>query len=268
MRIRVAPDAETLARQARDAVLGALGEAVRRRGRAYLAVAGGRTPRRTYELLGGDGRLETLPGSADIEVTDERFVGPESAESNFRMVEETLLASGRVPREWVHSIRTSGEDVESAARQYESELRTRLPALGPSFDLVVLGLGPDGHTASLFPDAPELEETVRWVVAVNRSPQPPFLPRITLTLPLLNRSRRVWFLVTGASKSTIVRRVIEGPTAGSGRLPASLVHGTESTEWFLDAPAAQELARGIRGTPDFPEPNPGSESGAGSQPER
>ena len=244
MRVRVAPDAEALARSACDAVLDALGEAVRRNGGARLALSGGSTPHRLYELLGGPGGLETLARPIDIDFTDERFVSPESPESNFRMVKESLLAGGRVLREQVHAIPTSGHDVESAAREYERELRSRLLATGPSFDLVLLGVGPDGHTASLFPGSPELEETVRWAVAVRRSPRAPFVPRITLTLPLLNRSRRAFFLASGYGKSEIVRRVLEGPAVNGGALPANLVRGTETTEWFLDGPAARELARG------------------------
>lgn len=252
MRIRVAPDAEALALTTRDAVLDTLGETVRRRGRANLAVSGGSTPRRLFELLGGPGGLESLATSIDIDFADERFVGPESPESNYRTVEEALLIGGRVPRNRVHAIATTGLSIESAAHAYEDDLRTRLPATGPSFDLALLGLGPDGHTASLFPGAPELEEKVRWVVAVRRSPQPPPLPRVTLTLPLLNRSRRVFFLVTGAGKAEIVRRAIEGSVTGTGPLPASRVHGTESTEWFLDASAAQELAGETRDWPNPP----------------
>ena len=254
MTIRVAPDAEALARAARDAVLGALGEAVRRGEGAHFALSGGSTPRRLYELLGGPGGLESLARPIDIEFTDERFVGPQSPQSNSRMVEESLLARGRIPRGRVHSIRTTGGTLESAAREYETRLRDLLPATGTSFDLALLGLGPDGHTASLFPGAPELEETVRWAVAVPHSPQPPLVPRITLTLPLLNRSRTVFFLVSGAGKSGIVHRVLEGPAAGAGALPANRVRGTETTEWFLDGPAAQELARGATGRWNLPGP--------------
>jgi 6-phosphogluconolactonase len=241
MRVIVGPDPEGIADRARDTVVATLRDAVERRGAARLVLSGGATPRRLYQLLGGPGGLGDVGRSTDFEFADERFVGPDSPDSNFRLVEESLLAGGSVPRDRVHPVPTGAADPEAAARQYETELRRRLPPTGPSFDLALLGIGPDGHVASLFPGGSALDEVDRWVAAVPRSPQPPYLPRITLTLPLLNRSRRAMFLVTGTAKAGIVRQALEPPAPTAAPLPANRVAGLESTEWFLDAAAARGL---------------------------
>jgi 6-phosphogluconolactonase len=240
--VRVAPDPAALAERVARVIAQALGAAVEARGGARLALSGGHTPRALYERLGAPDGPPLPGGSTDLFWADERFVPADHPDSNYRLVRESLLAHGRFSPERIHPVPTGAVDLEAAARAYESELRAYLPADGPALDLVVLGIGPDGHTASLFPDDPALAELHRWVVAVPRAGQPPRVPRVSLSLPLLNRCRRVLFLVTGEDKAEIVRTALEAPGDGDERLPAARVHGTEATEWYLDAAAARALS--------------------------
>lgn len=243
-RVRIVRDPSELAEAAAAEVESALSEAVAARGRAILAVSGGATPRELYRRLGAG-----TPGSGPWPAThliwvDERFVPSGAPDSNYRLVRETLLARGRIAPENVHRVETDTGTPEASARLYEAMLRSLLPPTGPAVDVAVLGAGPDGHTASLFPGAPQLEIRDRWVAAVPQSPQPPKVPRVTLTFPLLARVRRVLFLVSGAEKAPVVARIL-GPAVGSDPLlPAARVDGVGSTEWMLDPAAAAQLERG------------------------
>ncbi len=185
-------------------------EATAARGRFVLVLSGGSTPRALYELLSSPERASRLPWSRTILLFgDERCVPPDHPESNYRMVEKSLLrrlseAPGTV-------LRIEGEDPDPsrAAARYEARLREAFPGEeAPPLDLVLLGMGPDGHTASLFPGTAAVEERSRWV-AVGRAPSPP-VSRITLTLPALGGARRVLFLITGAAKSRVVAEAFGG----------------------------------------------------------
>jgi 6-phosphogluconolactonase len=172
---------------------------------------------------------------------DERPVPPTHDESNFRMVKETLLAKGRIPAANIHRIR--GEiDPAQAAEEYEVELRTFFdigPTRVPRFDLIILGLGPDGHTASLFPGTAAMKETTRLVVA---NPVPKLnAQRITLTLPVLNAAAQVMFVVSGKEKAEVVRKAVRGDDQG-GLLPAQAVQPPSGRLlWLLDQEAASQL---------------------------
>jgi 6-phosphogluconolactonase len=197
---------------------------------AQVALTGGSTPRRAYELAA---RLEPDWSRAAVWWGDERCVGPDDERSNYRLAREALL--DRLERQpEVHRIR--GElDSEEAAQAYERELD------GTVLDLVLLGVGPDGHTASLFPGAPALDERERRVVA-SKPGLDPWVDRVTLTLPALSSGQAVVFLITGEEKADAVRRAFgEEPSTST---PASLVRAREGpTEVVLDRAAARLLPR-------------------------
>lgn len=234
-RLTVAPDAERAAEVVAALAAGAVSEARTARGTAHLALAGGETPRRAYELLAT--RLADWEG-VELWFGDERAVPPEHPQSNFRMVAETLLAGAGIPPERVHRLRGELEP-QAAARSYAAELRERVPrdSCGvPVLDLALLGLGEDGHTASLFPGDPALEARGELCVVVH-APKPPSV-RITLTLEVLRAARRTALLATGPAKAAAVAAVLAGPSLEA---PASLLGGA-ATELIVDAEAAPREA--------------------------
>jgi 6-phosphogluconolactonase len=186
-----------------------------------VALSGGSTPRRAYELAAG---VERDWNAVELWWGDERCLPPEDERSNFRLAREALLDRLDVPPRAVHRIQGELEPAE-AARLYDEELR------GVALDLVLLGLGPDGHTASLFPDDKALEEEERLAVAVQR----PDVARVTLTPPPLRAARQVVFLVVGEEKAEAVRRAFGAPPDPA--TPASLIHGQRTTA-ILDRAAA------------------------------
>lgn len=205
--------------------------AIEARGVFTVALSGGRTPVGFYCYLS---RQEGLPWEkTELFQVDERHVPPDSEESNYAMIRSSLLDGGKVSPRGVHPVETAGAVASESARRYENELRsffgegeTGLPV----FDLVLLGIGGDGHTASLFPGGAELEERTRWVTASR--PAAADHDRITLTLPVLNECRHAAFLVTGREKAEVVRKVWEG---GENPLfPASLVSPRESLVIYAD----------------------------------
>ena len=244
--LRVAPDPERLSELAAREVVEVVRHAVALRGRATIALSGGSTPRRLYARLGEQAGSEAAWAKTDLFWVDERFVPTDRPESNYRLVRETLLSGGHIPPERVHPVPTDARDVVTAGERYDAELHRFFTASGPTVDLAVMGIGPDGHTASLFPGTSALDERARWAVAVAQSPVPPSVPRVTLTLPFLNRSRCVLFLAVGAEKAEIVHRAVEEPGDGVDRLPAARIAGLESTVFFLDAAAAGQLSSGGR----------------------
>lgn len=208
-------DAEEAAARAASAIAVAVGAARTARGEAHLCLAGGSTPRRCYQLLGP--LLDSWDG-VHLWFGDERCVPLDDPESNHALLAATLLAAPLDPPPQVHPVRDAAGDPEAAAAAYEQELRAALPGEPPRLDVALLGLGEDGHTASLFPDDPVLEERERLCVAV-RGPKPP-TERVTLTLPMLRAARRVLVLAQGAGKAWAVGAMLAGP---SPRVPASLL---------------------------------------------
>jgi len=241
--VRRLADPAALARAGAEELARCAADAVRERGIFTVALAGGSTPRRLYALLAD----EDAPFRALVPwrrthafFGDERHVPPDHPDSNFRMASEALLS--RVPVAGVHRILGELPDPRAAAAAYEADLRAffGLPREGgppPSLDLVLLGLGADGHTASIFPGSPALDERRRWVVApwVERLA----VHRITLTLPLLRRARTIAFLVSGAEKAAALARVLASPPTAP-MLPAALVaaEAEGSVLWLVDAGAA------------------------------
>ncbi len=206
-----------------------------------VALAGGGTPRRLYELLASaEFQRRIFWERVHFFWSDERMVPHDHPQSNYRLARDTLLKHVRIPPKSIHAVPVS-LPLAPAAAEYEQELRRHFGRRWgfPEFDLILLGLGDDGHTASLFPGSPALHEKQRWVAAH----QPPHLPgRITLTLPVLNAARRVFFLVSGDTKATALRVALEA----SGHLPVQLVHPKKGELlWLADSAAAGKL-KGLR----------------------
>ena len=246
-------DSEALARAAAEEIVAAAGRAIDARGRFTVALTGGSTPRRTYELLADPAapfRNRLRWDATHVFFGDERHVPPDHPESNYGMARDVLLA--HVPAASVHRMR--GEEPPAvAAATYEAELRRFFGVAGddpPRIDLVLLGLGPDGHTASLFPGSPALDERHRWVVAtfVERLGT----HRITLTLPVIDRAREVLFLVAGTEKAAAVAQAL-APAPGSAPVPAGRVHPAPGAlVWLMDRAAASRLPPGRVGASRTP----------------
>ena len=208
-----------------------------------VAVSGGSTPKLLFELLASPGFQGRIRWSnLQWFQVDERCVPPDEAQSNYRMIRQALLEAVPLPAENFHRMVAERPDHEQAAREYQEELaRVLRPAPGelPRFDLIFLGMGPDGHTASLFPGSPALQEHTAWVTpnfaaALNSH-------RLTLTLPVLNAAAHVIFLVAGADKAETLRQVLDGP---AGHFPAQLIQPTNGRlSWFLDESASHLLKK-------------------------
>ena len=214
-------------------------QAVRSNGRFSVALSGGSTPKNLYALL-ASGSIPNIPWvNIFFFFGDERFVPPDHPDSNYRMARETGLFS-KVPDDHVFRVHTEQKDADTAASAYEQTLQQFFglqPGEFPRFDLILLGLGPDGHTASLFPGTAALNENSRLAVAnwVDKFQS----YRITFTLPVLNRSACAMFLASGADKSKIVHEVLENDEAN---LPSQRVRPADGKlVWLLDRAAASEL---------------------------
>jgi 6-phosphogluconolactonase len=233
-------DADEIARVAAEQLEECAGAAVRERGRFSVALSGGDTPRRLHRQLVADCKVDW--SRAEIFLGDERAVPPEHPESNYRMARETLLEPAGIDPVHVHRVATEIPDLDVAAREYEAEIARVLGAepggAPPSLDLVLLGLGADGHTASLFPHSPALSESRRWVVP--NQPPPGLAPRITMTFPLILRARRVLVLVSGESKAGALSAVLEGAWKPE-QFPAQRLHDARDVRWMVDAAAATGL---------------------------
>lgn len=233
--IIVVEDADALAQNAARRIFARI-EA--NAGRIAICLTGGSTPRRLYELLATPAWRSRMPWQRiDWFIGDERCVPLSDRHSNFGMARRTFL-DACAPVSNMHPIPAA--DPDGAARTYESVLREyrrrHTPRHDrPLFDLVLMGIGPDGHTASLFPGYPATEEIERWAVGVSEPPVAPFLPRVTLTFPVLASCHEMLFLVSGAEKRGIVTRAL-----ADDRLPASRARGAESTVWLMDRAAAPD----------------------------
>lgn len=212
-------------------------------GRAAICLTGGSSPQRLYRLLASDPYRSRIPWDrVHWFIGDDRFVAADDPLNNMAMARRLFL-DACAPADTIHPIPTDAADPEDAARRYESELKSYYGAeeanpARPLFDLVLMGVGPDGHIASLFPGYPAVEETERWVVGVPKANVAPFVPRVTLTLPVLASCHEMLFEVAGADKRAILTRVFDGED-----LPANRVYAGE-TVWLVDQAALPEHFRG------------------------
>jgi 6-phosphogluconolactonase len=244
---QIYPDADALAKGAAVRLLSLAHEAVAERGIFTLALSGGSTPRKLYTLLGSDPEFRDFPwDETHLFFGDERCVPPSHIDSNYLMVSTTLLSSGLVPAAHVHRVRAELPDANMAALDYDVELHgfftegIRINGV-PRFDAILLGMGPDGHTASLFPDSKALEEKERWVVAnwVEKFKS----ARITFTFPVLNAARAILLLVAGADKAETLRDVLV-TSRNELRFPVQRVQPADGVKsWLLDRAAAARLPK-------------------------
>ena len=237
--IRVSADYASTSRAAAEHITQRAEAAVAARDVFTLVLAGGSTPKRLYELLAADPLRERMPwDQTHLFWGDERFVPPEHEASNYRMAQETLIDHVPLPPDHIHPVPTNLDSPSEAAAAYEAALQAffNTHADTTAFDCVLLGLGTDGHTASLFPeDAPHASpDTNSWVRAVTAPPRHTPRQRVTLTLPALNQAREALFLVSGAQKRDAVQAVLEQTDLS---LPAAHVAPRETLTWFVDEAA-------------------------------
>ena len=242
--VLIVPDLSAAAAAAAERVARRCEQAAASRGECAIALSGGETPRALHARLASDPFRRRIPWTR-IRVFwgDERGVPPDDPRSNYRMARETLLNAVPVPDDRIHRMPAEGPDRQAAAEAYAALLRAHLPHAAdgwPRFDLVLLGLGDDAHTASLFPHAPALQETRRAVLAVEA---PDGMPRMTLTPPVLNHASEIIFLVAGPRKAPAVRAVLDGPRQPDA-VPAQAIRPVDGTlAWIVDASAASRLTR-------------------------
>jgi 6-phosphogluconolactonase len=248
MELRVFPGLEELSRAAAAAVADTINEAVRSSGRCSVALSGGTTPRELYRALGTSFRDAVAWADVHVFWGDERLVPADDSRRNDRMAQEMLLDRVSCPASHVHRMPTSALPPADAARDYEETMRRYFVDGRPRFDLVLLGLGADGHTASIFPDSPALDERQHWVCAVRVPADPPL--RLTLTMPVLSQASNVFFLVSGAEKSRALRAALDERT-NPRTCPAAAVRPTNGAlTWWADADAAESVAMALDKTRD------------------
>jgi 6-phosphogluconolactonase len=234
-------DSDAVAKAAADRVTARIAE---NSGRVAVCLTGGSTPKQLYQLLATDAyRSQIAWDRVHWFIGDERFVPVDDPRNNMSMARQAFL-DRCAPAANVHAIPTDTASPDEAARQYEAKLKSfygadALDPARPLFDVVLLGVGPDGHTASLFPGYPAVEETRHWVVGVPKANVEPFVPRVSLTLPTLASCREILFAASGAGKRAILTRVLGGES-----LPANRARSLGETIWLLDPVALPENYRG------------------------
>jgi 6-phosphogluconolactonase len=233
----VVDDAEALAHAAAEHLIACV---TREPDRIGICLTGGSSPQRLYQLLGAAPYRERLPWKRiHWFMGDDRFVPLDDDRSNMGIAMRAFLDAS-APRENIHPIDVSAGTPDGAAQRYQDALErfygaSRLDAARPLFDLVLMGLGPDGHTASLFPGEAALAETTRWVVGVEEAKLAPFVPRVTLTIPTLASTREMLFLVSDGDKRDVLTRVLNGAD-----LPAARMRADGDLVWLLTRAAAPE----------------------------
>jgi 6-phosphogluconolactonase len=239
MDTRVLPDLEAVSRAALEELMRVMREAIDERGRFAIALAGGHTPAKLYALWAhAESQGANTPwDQVHLFWSDERYVPYTDPLSNYRMAGEALIAHVPIPAGNVHPM-PGPEDFgtpEEAAEDYEAEMRRFFGSAPPAFDVQLLGLGVEGHTASLFPGSPVLGEKERWVAAVETPAKPP--QRLTLTPVVLNQARNTFFLVCGADKREIIQALRNEPESKPSPYPAGMIRPEDGVVWFLDKAA-------------------------------
>jgi 6-phosphogluconolactonase len=240
-KIITVPDPATLAKTAADRILARIAA---NPGRIAICLTGGSSPKKLYALLATETYRSRIPWDrTHWFIGDERFVAATDPLNNMAMARGIFL-DRFAPASHIHPIPTDTGKPEESAERYQRELKLfygaeRLDPGRPLFDVVLMGVGPDGHTASIFPDCPALAETEHWVVGMREAHVAPLVPRVTLTLPALASCHEMLFEVSGPDKRAILTRVIDGEN-----LPAARAHSIGETIWLVDAAALPENFRG------------------------
>lgn len=241
MSISIFADREQFDHAAAHYIVQVANEALTAHGRFTIALSGGSTPKRLYGLLALEPYCNQIDWTrAEIFWGDERCVPPDDTESNYHLAYEVMLSKLPIPASHIHRMPADQSDRVAASAAYEQEMRRVFGTNGvPSFDLIQLGLGPEAHTASLFPHQASLWETERLIIPVSVPKPPP--ARLTFTPPLLNAANHILFLVTGAEKADAVQAVLEGDYQPD-EYPAQIVRPTRGeVTWMLDTAAANRL---------------------------
>ena len=233
-RIEVLPDLDALVERAQEVIVSQLCSAVADRGRFTVALSGGSTPKPLYESLS----QQTLPWNAvHVFWGDERYVPPSHPDSNERMARQAWLDQVPIPADHIHPMPTQADEPAEAALQYERQLQEFFgDAEIPALDVILLGLGDDGHTASLFPQTEVLNVCDHWIGVGQKGPD----PRLTFTIALINRARFVLFLVAGKSKQTALKAIFAEDT-DSFDYPARFIRPEGTLLWLLDEAAAEGI---------------------------
>lgn len=249
-RLHVFPDLESASRALAERLVERAHEAIADHRRFRWVISGGRTPLPLYRRLAEAYRRRIPWAATSVYFADERCVSPRAPESNFGSAWRTLLSRVSIPRSQVHRMQGELRPITEAARRYARRIGP-LPQLErgecPRFDVVLLGIGPDGHTASLFPRQAALKARRTAVAAVPRAAQPPDVPRLTMTLPALSSAESVWFLVAGDDKAAALSGIFDPSRRTSDSLPAARVRPPGPSDWFVDRAAARRIPSSVRG---------------------
>jgi 6-phosphogluconolactonase len=240
--VEVWRDLQELCSRAAELLIGIAREAVTARDAFTVALSGGKTPKALYELLRDDTMAARLPWEkTHVFWSDERCVPPDDPESNYRLANQSLLAHVPVPREQIHRMHGEDLDPQHAAEDYAAELENHFGAGDPRFSLILLGMGEDGHTASLFPHSPVLADREHTVAAPYVEKLAAY--RLTLTLRTLNAAATVMFLVSGEEKATALKAALEDVADDDGSVPARLVRPKRGElVWLVDEAAAKVVS--------------------------
>lgn len=239
--IKVAEDLNQLSEQAAENIGHLIEETLAKQGRFTFVLSGGNTPQPLYSILATK-YADRLPWEkVHFFWGDERFVDPTDEQSNVKMIRKMLLDHLEIPIHHAHPMPTSFKEPEEAARNYEDLLHSFFSDAFPVFDLVLLGLGQDGHTASLFPKSETLNEERKWVTVEKNSPKPP-PTRLSLTYPAINHAQNIFFLVSGKKKAKPVQKILE-TNPDKNKYPAAGIQPVNGTlSWWLDKAAARKLS--------------------------
>ena len=243
MDVVIFQDIDKLSKSAADYIVRVAHEAVARHGTFTVALSGGSTPRKLYGILGSEPYRSQIDwNKIEIFWCDERSVPPTDAESNYHLADEILFSKVTIAPEHIHRMPADAPDGDAASLAYAQEIRQVLVTSGvPDFDLIQLGMGPEAHTASLFPHQASLQERERLVLPVSVPKPPPH--RLTFTIPVLNAAHHILFLLTGAEKDKALAEVLEGKENGE-EYPAQNVHPAQGeVTWMIDTKAAQLLKK-------------------------
>ena len=244
--IQIFPNDTALASVATALILQAARDAIAARGRFMIALTGGSSPVKAYKLLAKSSPEEALWDKWEVFLGDERFIPVDDERSNYGQARLTLLDHVPIPDAHIHPIPTNMSTPEMAAAQYAETLGRvygQTAGTPPAFDLILLGLGDDGHCASLFPHMPTLNVTDQWVISSPPGTLPPPVVRVTVTFPVLNAAHAVLFLVSGEKKASPVRDILEGGATREVHPAAGVQPVNGTLTWLLDTAAARLLTR-------------------------
>ncbi|NIM89974.1 MAG: 6-phosphogluconolactonase [Candidatus Aminicenantes bacterium] len=239
--VNIFPNLEKASRSLAEKISGEAKEALEKQVRFAWALSGGSTPRQLYTHIANEYKNKIEWSAVHLFWGDERWVPENHPDSNFAMAYETMISKVPLPPPNINRVISEIQTPERAAESYEKVLREFFndsdEETFPTFDVMLLGVGEDGHTASLFSGSSALEEKRHWVVAVDAPPSCSPKKRITLTLPLINRSRAVFFLVSGSEKSRVLRSILEEPYKARRNYPAAMVKARKKLAWYVDEDA-------------------------------